>query len=71
MKEDKINERVDYITIGGITYIVSAKEKDSAKETPLDIVKRMVKRNKTLTETRYLKTNQAEEKTNGSSTNSK
>lgn len=37
-------DRLEYVSIGDTVYIVTATEKEGAKETPLDIMRRLIGR---------------------------
>lgn len=37
-------DRLEYVRIGDVVYVVTATEKKGAKETPLDIMRRLIER---------------------------
>ena len=37
-------DRLEYVSIGDTAYVVTATEKEGAKETPLDIMRRLIDR---------------------------
>lgn len=43
-KKKFLIDRLEYVRIGDVVYVVTATEKEDARETPLDIMRRLIDR---------------------------
>lgn len=43
-KKKFLIDRLEYVRIGDVVYVVTATEKEGARETPLDIMRRLIDR---------------------------